>query len=124
MSASSLPFSPCAPNAPAATPTKAEAAPIKKNSLSMFNSSPKNLDGLQHLSRVAARGLRDLRAGEHARDLLDLPAAVEARDADLGAPAALLLVNEQVRVREARDLRLVRHAEHLVGARERLQLQP
>src|ERR1043166_8029922 len=78
---------------------------------------------LQHLARVAARGLCDLRACEHARDLLDAAAAVELFDADLRAPARAALADEQVCVGEARDLRLVRDAEHLIGARERLQLQ-
>src|ERR1043165_271906 len=165
MSASSLPLSPCAPNAPAATPTKADAAPIKKNSLSIpftfqtptrgssaaaltggsaaalisgssaaalikegrapsFNLCCKSSGRLQHLARVAARGLCDLGPGKHARDLFDSAATIKLFDADLSAPARAVLADEQVCVREARDLRLMRHAEHLVCARERLQLQP
>jgi hypothetical protein len=36
MSALKRSFNPCAPNAPAATPTKAETAPIKKKTLSIL----------------------------------------------------------------------------------------
>ena len=72
---------------------------------------------------MAACGVGDLCAGEHAGDLFDAGGAVEAAGGDLCATADAALVDQEVRVGEARDLRLVRDAEDLVGARERLELE-
>src|SRR5205085_8759022 len=77
---------------------------------------------LQQLAGVAAGAFGDLGAGQHAGDLFDAAPAVEALQAHFRVAGDGLLAHQQVRVGEARDLRLVRHAQHLVGLRERLQL--
>ena len=51
------------------------------------------------------------------------PKGAETFDADLRSPARATFVNQKVRRGEARDLRLMRHAENLIRARERFELQ-
>ena len=65
---------------------------------------------LEHLSGVAARGLCDVRAREHSRDLFYAGATAQAFYPDFGSVAYDLLLHEQVAVCEARYLRLVRDA--------------
>jgi hypothetical protein len=64
----------------------------------------------QQLACVAAGAVRDFGAGEHAREFFDAAGAIEFVDTHLRAAAKRLFLYDQVIMREARDLRLVRDA--------------
>src|ERR1051325_11997157 len=76
----------------------------------------------QKFPSVPARAVGDFGAGEHARDFLDATGFVEASDAHLRAAFRRFFLYDQMTVREARDLRLVRHAQNLVRLRKLLEL--
>ena len=67
---------------------------------------------------MAAGAVGDLFAGEQARHLLDAAATVEMLGVRCGAAPDNLLLYEQMAVGKARDLRLVCHAQHLIGLRK------
>src|SRR5260370_247552 len=69
--------------------------------------------GAEQLTRVAARGVRDARAAQHPRDLLDARLAREELGAHAGAARPHALGDAQVVMRARRDRRQVGHAEDL-----------
>jgi hypothetical protein len=73
---------------------------------------------LEELAREPARGLGDVGAADHPRELLDLAPPVELVDARLGALADALLSDREVGVGEASDLGLVGDTDDLVCAAE------
>src|SRR5438874_1393207 len=77
--------------------------------------------GLEHLLGVLQRCVRDLRAGEHARDLFGAFLGVEPPDAGARAALRFPFLDGVVLVGEGSDLRQMRDAEHLLGARERFE---
>jgi hypothetical protein len=68
---------------------------------------------------VSARGVGDVDAAQHPRDLLDARRAAERRDLRAGGATVGELRDAQVPIRERRHLRQVRHAQHLRAATER-----
>src|SRR5437867_2527937 len=76
----------------------------------------------EQLARVAARGVGDALAREHARDLLDAGVAGEHLGGDARAPRAEALGHAHVVVGAHRDRRQVGHAEDLATHRDRREL--
>src|SRR6202521_3342976 len=72
---------------------------------------------LQHFRGMAPRGLGDLEAAQHARDLGHALLGIERLDRGEGAACPRLLGHAQLLARVDRDLREVRDAENLVMAR-------
>jgi hypothetical protein len=75
---------------------------------------------LQQFFRVATGALGDLGAGEHTRELFNAACFIEASDANLRPALQGLLLHDEMAVGKARDLWLVRDAQHLVCLRELL----
>src|SRR5213080_4173127 len=73
----------------------------------------------EQLARVAARGVGDPLAREHARDLLDAGVAGEPLEGDARAPRADGLGHAHVVAGARGDRREVGHAEHLTALRDR-----
>src|SRR5213083_2045158 len=76
----------------------------------------------EQLARVAARGVGDPLAREHARDLLDAGVAGEPLEGDARAPRADGLGHAHVVAGARGDRREVGHAEHLTTLRDRREL--
>src|ERR1700674_3777789 len=77
---------------------------------------------LQHLARMAAGGVGDLGPGEHASDLLNPRATIQAFHIYFGSAADCFLFYEQVAIGKPSDLRLVCHAQNLIRLRQLLEL--
>src|SRR5437667_412830 len=76
----------------------------------------------EQLARVAARGVGDPLAREHARDLLDAGVAGEPLEGDARAPRADGLGHAHVVAGARGDRREVGYAEHLTALRDRREL--
>src|SRR2546426_504686 len=76
----------------------------------------------EQLARVAARGVGDPLAREHARDLLDAGVAGEPLEGDARAPRADGLGHAHVVAGARGDRREVGHTEHLTALRDRREL--
>src|SRR2546422_802214 len=76
----------------------------------------------EQLARVAARGVGDPLAREHARDLLDAGVAGEPLEGDARAPRADGLGHAHVMAGARGDRREVGHTEHLTALRDRREL--
>src|SRR3989454_4771369 len=76
----------------------------------------------EQLARVAARGVGDPLAREHARDLLDAGVAGEPLEGDARAPRADGLGHAHVVAGARGDRREVGHTEHLTPLRDRREL--
>src|SRR5690349_8471553 len=75
---------------------------------------------LQQLFRVAASAVGDLCTCEHARELFNAAGIIEPANADLGSSLRRLFLHHEMTVSKARNLRLVRDAQHLIRLRELL----
>jgi hypothetical protein len=77
---------------------------------------------LQHLPRVIARTLGDLRSTQHAREFIDPRSLVEDFDLRSRRPTRDLLRHAELVVRLRSNLRQVRHAQDLAATGEHVQL--
>ena len=73
---------------------------------------------------MLASGITDLLSAGHPSDLVHPRVALHALDHGSSAAAADLLVNPEMHIREGRDLRQVRDAQHLVVSRQPGQRAP
>jgi hypothetical protein len=69
---------------------------------------------LQQLACVAAGAVGDLGARQHTRDFFDASGAIEFIDIDERAAVVRFFLHDEMIVCEARDLRLMRHAQDLI----------
>src|SRR5712691_1574044 len=77
---------------------------------------------LDHLLGMLARRLCELRPAQHARYFLCALLASHRANAGTRPPPGFLLLDHVVMISKSRDLRQMRHAQHLIRPRQRLQL--
>src|SRR5437667_7791056 len=80
---------------------------------------------IEQLARVHDCGRRNFLAAEHSRNFRHtLFSIIETADARARMPAGIFFPNEEVRRREAGDLRQMRDADDLIARGELLKLSP
>src|SRR5258708_1746328 len=110
------------PRSPSTSPSKW----LKPPALPWPRADPKVAESsavsLNHLLGMPARRLCELRPAEHARYFLRALLAGYGANARTRAPPGFLLLDDVVMIPKRRNLRQMRHAQHLIQSRQRLQL--